>query len=84
MNDDFREDGRRAFSGHFGNFRAAVDAVLQRVQRNDTVDRVNQPVFSDTGAFVEGALGQVVVAGGGGGEDLNEPARRAVTVVLGD
>ena len=55
-----------------------------RDRGNDAVDRVNEPIFADTGAFVKGALGQVVMAGGGGGEDLDDPIRGAVDVVLGD
>lgn len=46
--------------------------------------QINCGTWEDTGAFVEGALGQVVMAGGGGGEDLDDRVRGAVDVVLGD
>lgn len=78
------EDNRTTFAGHFDDFRVVVMPVLQAVQRNDAVDRVNQPIFPDAGAFVEGALGQVVVAGRGGRQDFDDPVRGAADVAFGD
>src|ERR1035437_1696314 len=73
---------RGACANEFLHGWLAVAAVFEHVDRDNPINRVHKPIFTHANALVQGPLDDLIMAGGSGGQHLNDPVRRTAATAI--